>query len=195
MNEKVFQQELKHDLRERRQAFCEKIPDFPVSQSERMVKDAQGRSKKIRFSPPKIIDLVGTGVPLVPGTYGIPLWWECKQMRTLNAWPLVTLDDNQLRILLEQQSYAAACVIVNYRLRPNANQIEKYGLSPLIRLGRINVLTRVLPSAILEARDRGWKSIPASQLLSRATAREPGGWTFEQVMQAVWEPQWDNSKR
>lgn len=178
--------------------IIKKVPDVPVSRVQQHMPE-QGL-KEFRFSPPKFVDLVGVGnetTNLVSGTspvpYGRPLIWEAKLMKKLNAWPLKTLREEQLRILLDFENRAHSRVIINYRIKDFTDvQVRKYGLENLVDHRRINCLTAVLPSDILTAIQHGWKSIPLAELAKSFISRPWGGkWNYTDIiMNSTWIPLW-----
>ena len=189
-----FHRELIKDMRSQGVRLA-KVPDAPVSHM--MTKD----NKRIRFSPPKFVDLIGVGNEIektdrarfAPPPWGRPLIWEAKLMKTLHAWPLSTLRDEQLQILLDFAGVADARVIINYRVKNYTQaQLDKYGLANFVDHKRINVLTSVMPSAILDAKEHGWKSIPVAELARSFVGRPWGGpWSYEDIIRrSVWAA-WD----
>lgn len=196
--EKDFHRELISDMA-KQGVILKKIPDVPVSRVQKYMTD--DGLKEFRFSPPKFVDLVGIGneiastdsVRQTPPQWDRPLIWEAKIMKKLNAWPLKTLRDEQLKILLEFGYRADSRVIINYRVKEFTDaQVSKYGLRGFVHHKRINCLTSVLPVDILIAIQQGWKSIPLAELAKSFIIRPWGGkWSYGAIINnSTWRPQW-----
>jgi hypothetical protein len=189
--EKTFQQELRKDMLECGVAIF-KIPDWPVSQTTKYI-EGEGEVH-VRFAPPKLVDFFGVGLCYrdspsgVYSRYGVPIFWECKMMKQLRSWPLNTLDDNQLKILVSVSDRAEAAVLINYRVaNPDPKTVAKSGIAHLVSRGKVNVLTRVKTDAIILAKQLGWKSLPVGELLAHAVSRPWGGkWNFQQIIGECW---------
>jgi hypothetical protein len=179
--ESDFHRELAKDLKEDG-VTLKKIPDAPVSYTQK------DDGSKVRFSPPKFVDLVGVGpreqvtsshALMTP--FGRPLFLECKMMTKLNSFPLKRIEPNQLRDLLEVSDRASALFVINYRVKKYAEStIKKLDLEAMIDHKRINALTVVMPHDILSAIEAGLKSLPIAELSKAFVSRPWGGrWTYE----------------
>jgi len=188
-----FHRELINDLRAQN-VMLAKVPDTPASY-------VMGReNQKFRFSPRKFVDLVGVGNEVVGGSssneiflWGRPLIWEAKLMKTLHAWPIKSLGEDQLKVLRTFEDRACSRVIINYRVKKYTDaQVAKYGLERFVERKRLNMLTSVRPSDILEAIQHGWKSIPVAELAKTFIMRPWGKqWNYTEIITgSTWTPQW-----
>ena len=176
-SEKTFHREIIDDLAHDH-VTLKKIPDSPVSYTQK------DDGSKVRFSPSRFVDLVGVGPDRCA------LFWEAKMMTGLNSFPLSRIEPNQLRDLLELADRASALFIINYRVKKYATStLKKLGLEDKVDHKRINLLTSCFPHDILNAIERGDKSIPIKEL-SRSFVQRPWGgrWTYAGVFQSVWRP-------
>jgi len=190
--ESDFHAELRKDLAEDGVTLA-KVPDAPASYT---MKDD---GSKVRFSPPKFVDLVGVGpceeIPtdknvVVTTPFGRPLFWECKLMTRLNSFPLSRIEPNQLRILLELADRSSAFFVINYRVKNYADRtIKNLGLHDGIERKRINAVVSIEPRTILQAVDAGKKSLPIKELSQSFIFRPWGGrWHYLDIFKSLWRP-------